>query len=259
MNNTNNTFGIIRDIPSKADETRIIPFVVSTNARDRHQAVANPDGWKLDNYRKNPIVGYMHSPVEDSILPSNPDYVIGHDLNSHIEGRGSSAQLIGMLKFDPPEVNLLAEKVFRKVLFGSLRACSAYFLEIGKGKFGAGEEGKGMSRQTYYYSGQELLEWSIVNVPANPETGIRGKRKVGLYSQSALMYAMRMLGKDYRVSQIKEMRIKDLLDLMEGKDLELKTNDLGKIRGILKDRNSQKDLMARIDQQQKEFKAKYLR
>ena len=39
---------------------------------------------------------------------------------------------------------------------------------MGDGHYGDGEEGEGRLNETYYFSGQELLEWSVV-IPSNPE------------------------------------------------------------------------------------------
>jgi phage head maturation protease len=67
------------------------------------------------------------------------------------------------ITFEPKEINELAEKIYQKVLFGSLRAVSVGFLPIGKGRFGEGADA-----ETYYFAGQQLLEVSVVNIPANP-------------------------------------------------------------------------------------------
>jgi len=45
---------------------------------------------------------------------------------------------------------------------------SVGFIPTGKGHYGAGNEGVNKPDETYYYGGQELLEVSIVNIPANP-------------------------------------------------------------------------------------------
>jgi hypothetical protein len=41
------------------------------------------------------------------------------------------------------------------------------FVPIGKGKYGEGDQAQGRSNETYFFEGQELLEWSIVHVPSN--------------------------------------------------------------------------------------------
>lgn len=72
------------------------------------------------------------------------------------------------IEFEPAGINELADKVWAKLQFGSLNAVSVGFRPIGKGSFGKGEEGPGGEKETYYYAGQELLEVSVVGIPANP-------------------------------------------------------------------------------------------
>ena len=143
---------------------RSLDFVISNGLRDRYRTVLNPHGWLLDGYSRNPVVGYGHSLLRaPSGGAQNPDEVIG---------RGSvwldGAALIGRVTFDPPDVNPLAEKIYRKVLLGSLNAASVSFLAVGPQHYGTGDEALGGPRETRYLDGQELLEFSIVNVPANP-------------------------------------------------------------------------------------------
>ena len=65
-------------------------------------------------------------------------------------------------------MNERADKVYKKLQFGTLNAVSVGFRAIGKGTWGKGDEGPGQPNETYYYAGQELLEVSVVNLPANP-------------------------------------------------------------------------------------------
>jgi hypothetical protein len=171
--------GFVREIPRDVDKTRTIPFVIASATRDRHKTVVNMRNWQLENYRNNPIVGYQHDLYGNLFRPANPDSVIGH---SRIKQDGQ--YLIGY-------VNPLAEKIFKKVKFGSIRAASSSFLEIGTGRYGIGSEAKGAGNETYYYHGQELIEWSIVKIGSNPEaliydeTGDTRSRKLKLLEKRA--------------------------------------------------------------------------
>jgi hypothetical protein len=156
--------GFVREVPRDVDKTRTIPFIISSATRDRHKSVVNMRNWQLDNYRKNPIVGYQHDLNSNLFRPANPDSVIGH---SRVKLDGQ--YLIGYLTFESESINPLAEKIFKKVKFGSIRAASSSFLEIGTGRYGIGSEAKGASNETYYYHGQELIEWSVVTIASNPE------------------------------------------------------------------------------------------
>lgn len=202
-------FGEVRAFAEDVEETRTVEFVISSGGRDRHRTVLNPAGWDLRNYDRNGIVGYQHNVYGgDMCIPDNPDNVIGRGM-AFLEGD----LLIGRVIFEPADINPLAEKVFRKVLFGSLRTTSVGFLPVGKGKWGEGDEAKGGTRETYYFQGQELLEWSIVNIPSNPDAAGRAMRD---QASNALMFVKRTLGNDYSFTDIEKMTVADVLRLLEG-------------------------------------------
>jgi hypothetical protein len=227
-------FGIRSSIPANAEESRIIPFVLSTYTKDRHGTVLNQDNWKLDNYRNNPIIAYQHNLSGGMCSDPNPDFVIGKSAKVDVEGSGSERKLIADAQFETADINPMAEKIFRKVLFGSLNRSSVGFLEIGEGKYGEGDQARSQSNETYFFEGQELLEWSIVNIPSNPDAGARDMmRKMREEGYSALMYAFKELGGKFRLSQIEQMRVCDILDLLDGKDLDLKETDPDKMRRLL--------------------------
>lgn len=249
-----------RGIPAAdAAESRIIPFILSTQTRDRHHTVLNQANWNLDNYRKNPVVQYMHSTGESLINPPNPDFLIGKSVFIGTEGNGKDKMLVARVQFEAGNLNPLAEKVFRKVMFGSLRASSVSFIEVGTGNWGKGEEAQGRSQESYYFAGQELLEWSLVNVPSNPDSVKRGNRFVREQPRSAVLYALRELGCKYSVSQIEDMRIFQILDLLDGKDLGIRETDPTKVRKMINDEMTRKDVADMIEKQQVEFKKRILK
>ena len=49
-----------------------------------------------------------------------------------------------------------------------MKATSVGFREVTRGKWGEGEEAVNGKRPTYYFGEVELLEFSIVNIPSNP-------------------------------------------------------------------------------------------
>ncbi|HLN22111.1 MAG TPA: hypothetical protein VK213_13545 [Bacteroidales bacterium] len=253
--NSRFTSGNIRsDLPKDVEQSRIVPFVLSTYNKDRNNTVLNQEKWKLDEFRKNPIVRYMHSDGATPFTSPDPDYVIGQGVATMIEGTGRSAGLVDKLKFDPAGVNTLAETIFRKVLLGTMRAASVMFLEIGKGKWGSGEEAKGRSNETYYTAGQELLEWSIVNIPSNPYALKRLNQSVGDRSIPAIMYFLSELGKNYNRRQIEQMKVQDLLNILGAKDLGINTKDPDKARKIISDPVAIGEMNKRILQEQNELR-----
>ena len=139
-------------------EDRTAEFVISDNTKDRHNTVLDVEGWDLTNYSKNGIVGYQHD-VYGAGLP-NPDSVIGIGKAEIRDGK-----LIGTVKFETEDINPLAEKIFKKVQFGTLKATSVGFSPLEEGEFRAVE---GSEDEVYHYGKRDLLEWSIVNIPSNP-------------------------------------------------------------------------------------------
>lgn len=251
------TFGQVREIPKNVEETRIIPFVLSTPARDRHHTVLNQRNWQLDNYRANPVVGYMHNLYGNLCSPPDPDDVIGQTKSIGVEDMGGQLALIGSASFEPANLNLNADKIFRKLILGTLRAASVGFLDFGKSAWGAGDEAEGRENETFRFAGQELLEWSVVNIGSNPGSVKRANEEMRNQTHAALMYAFRELGRNYSISQIGNFRVSEVLDLLAGKDLEIREKDPKKVHKMIAEKQAQLDEIAIIEKQQCEFKGKF--
>lgn len=161
MENRNFITGEIRAFDrAKAEETRTVEFVISDETRDRHGTVIPLRAWNIDSYNKNGIVGYQHKVYGGD---PNPDLILGRG-----EAFVEDGKLIGRVTFEPAEINPLAEKIFQKILHGTLKATSVGFHEIERGKWGEKDEAVNGKTPTYYFGSVELLEFSIVNIPSNP-------------------------------------------------------------------------------------------
>ena len=220
-------FGNIREFDrAKAEENRTIEFIISSADRDRHRTVLNMKGWDLENFNANPIVGYQHNVYGDNMCSGpNPDDVLGPG-RAFLEGD----KLIGAVTFETKDINPLAEKIFRKVLNGTLRATSVGFLEIGEGKYGDGDQRQGAKDETYYFAGQELLEFSIVNIPSNAKAV---GRSFPHHTEAALGYLMRFMSEDVSLRDVKNMTVQEVLDRVQGKVTE---KEVEKIETVKKDR-----------------------
>ena len=142
-------------------ESRTVEFVASDNSVDSYGTVIPVDKWDLTRYQGNGIVGYMHDVYGDSWTKSaDPDDVIGKG-----EAFVEDDKLVVRITFEPADLNPRADKIFRKLQFGSLHAVSVGFRATKKGHMG--DEERGEDPKVYYYAGQELLEVSVVNIPAN--------------------------------------------------------------------------------------------
>lgn len=123
-------------------------FVISTQNPDRDKDVIQVHGWRFENYNKNPVVLFGHNyrslPVAVGSSPS-------------IEGD----KVLSNADFSASKVDAFAETVRQFVKAKVLRASSVGFDPL---KWVFDEERRG-----YDFVEQELLEWSIVPVPANAE------------------------------------------------------------------------------------------
>ena len=146
---------------------RTVTFLLSDESKDRHNSVIKSDGWDLENYRKNPIVAYQHQTEGTPFADPNPDLIIGRGDVWQDDGK-----LFGSVTFEDAENNPLAEKIFKKVEAGILSAVSVGFIPIESGN---GKEERGEDPGVYYFHRQELAEFSVVNVPSNPNAVKRFK------------------------------------------------------------------------------------
>lgn len=202
----------VKSVKNDVEETRTVEFIINTETKDRQKDVLNYDNWNLANYNANPIVGYQHNVYGDNLCtPPNPDDVLGKG-NARIENIEGKRALVSTVTFEPKELNPTAEKVFRKVLFGSLRAASVGIMPLGNinTEFTRNEKDEVIDR-TNFWSGQELLEWSIVNIPANQEAVRRSMKN---HTLAALDYVGRILD-DFSKKDLRLMTVQQILDEIE--------------------------------------------
>lgn len=218
------------EIRAADEESRTVQFIISDESKDRHGTVLNMDGWNLENFNRNGIVGYQHDVYGGGMCKGpDPDSVIGKGrawLEDGIRANGEAGRLLmGEVEFEPEDVNPMAEKIYRKVLNGTFRATSVGFSPIGGGvmvndETGEEEEMKKPPMQvpkghTFHYEGQELLEFSIVNIPSNPNAL---KRDLRNQTANALHFLKRELGQDITFGEIEQMRVLDVIRMLENGD-----------------------------------------
>lgn len=127
------------------DISRRRTFVISTGAVDRDNDIVEVAGWDLDNFKKNPVVLFGH---DYKSLPIAKAVEIGVD----------GGKLVATAEFADHE---FASTVLRLIDGGFLRATSVGF---NPKKYTINEERRGLD-----FTEVELLEFSVVPVPANPE------------------------------------------------------------------------------------------
>jgi len=154
-----------------ATESRRLRFVVSSSSVDRDRDVINQAGWRLDAYRKNPIVLYGHDYSE---LP------IARAVDVHVEGN----RLVADAEFVPADVSPFAETVYQLIKRGFLNATSVGFRPI---TYTRNEE-----RGGYDVQEAELYEFSVVAVPSNPDALVMA-RSAGIDTAPLTDWATKVL------------------------------------------------------------------
>lgn len=122
--------------------------VASTNTIDRHGEVVDNNGWELKAFKKNPVILWGHDHNEPAI---------GVSKKTWIEGTGKSAKL--MIQPILHDVTEKARAVKALVDMGVIKTLSVGFRPL--------ESPDGVT-----FTKNELLEVSMVNVPANGDAMI---------------------------------------------------------------------------------------
>lgn len=137
----------------------VMEFIATDETVDRYNEVIRLDGWQLDNYRANPVVVDSHDYSSITrILGSSEDVAI------------KNGKMTNRVRFAVDnELGLLALKLARG---GFLRSQSVGFIPL---EFTRGKQGE--PDRTYIK--QELLEISLVAIPANPGATIGAALKSG--------------------------------------------------------------------------------
>lgn len=149
-------------------------FVLSTAAVDRHGDTVSQSGWKLDNYKKNPVVLFGH----DQQSPP-----VGRAPNILIENERLVAKGV---QFTPKELSPFGWMIGEMYKQGFMNAVSVGFLP---GRFSENEERGGLAMD---FEEQELLEFSAVPVPANPEA-LQAAKAAGIETAPLVEWAERIL------------------------------------------------------------------
>lgn len=146
--NKNNKMQIAKAFVKNIDEDEGVldAAVASVGVTDRAGDVIDQDGWKLQNFTKNPQLLWGHN-QRDYRPP------IGRVEKIWFEGKGEDKKLMFRPKFDLKDD--FAKEIYRKYKEGFLHAFSVGF--------------QAMEREENVFKEQELLEISAVAVPANPE------------------------------------------------------------------------------------------
>ncbi|HMJ53573.1 MAG TPA: HK97 family phage prohead protease [Polyangiaceae bacterium] len=157
-------------------ETRRARFVASTDTVDRYGEVIEQKSWKLDAYRKNPIVLFNHNA---NGLFSGPEtkLPIGRATDVAIVG----GQLEVEVAFLSQAASPLAEQCWQQVVEGGLRAVSVGFIPHTL------RSEKRNGTEVVVIADAELVECSLCMIPANPDCVRKSKAWGGPTGAPALL------------------------------------------------------------------------
>jgi hypothetical protein len=196
------------------ESTREITFVIaseSTGKEHRNKFLYNWDNWNIDKFNSNPIVGYQHNVYGNNMCAApNPDDVIAKATAWTDTFKGKRS-LLSKATFEPAELNPIAEKVFKKIIFGSLNAASTGVVPWG-GKLEVQHE---KSESFIKFPGQMLVEWSVVNIPADASAL---RRSLKSHAESGLSSLLRFMP-ELSMNDLKGMKVQEVLDLMEKRSM----------------------------------------
>tara|TARA_R100001163_G_C5062582_1_gene199685 strand:+ start:1398 stop:2195 length:798 start_codon:yes stop_codon:yes gene_type:complete len=142
-----------RSEPTSSTKEKV-SFVASSATPDRYGDIIDQKGWILENYKKNPVV------------------LLNHDSNQLPIGKGNvyirNDKLTIDVEFDSEDER--AAEVERKAKKGFMNAVSVGFRPLeSKSRSELPSDNKYYGQRGMYYSKAELLEVSIVTIPANGE------------------------------------------------------------------------------------------
>jgi D-ribose pyranose/furanose isomerase RbsD len=187
------------DVKSVDEENRRITFCFSDDKEDRMGEIVDQASWDVKNYMNNPLILFGH----DSSIPEN---ILGQgtDLQLNIGGKSFVTA-----QFDEAEINPRADMVFRQLVKRTLRAVSAGFINHTTEKSG----------DTPVLKDNELLEISIVPIPANPRAIALAlqdgsmSRKDALYLKRSMQDELALIEKQLIKSEIGDLKEKDVEEL----------------------------------------------
>ena len=133
---------------SETEEDRTLKFIISNEAEDSYKDVVSSDGWDLKRYKSNPVVLWAHDHRQPPVAKA---------VSIGVEG----GNLVAEAKFADAETYAFADTVYKLLKAGFLKATSVGFFPT---EWSYDEE-----RGGYNLLKNELYEFSIVPVPANPE------------------------------------------------------------------------------------------
>lgn len=195
-----------------------LEFVLSDATPDRYDDVIDPDGWDLRNFSNNPIALFNH----------NSNFPIGRWENLSVK----NGQLRGFLRMAPEGTSPRIDEIRKLIEADILRAVSVGFLP---------KESKPLAAGSFNYTKSELVETSLVSVPANPNAlAVAKSMKISRETQD-LIFAeygatdqvkrRRVISDDVSFRQARQVETPNTV-LWQGKQIAVERHSIGDWRGV---------------------------
>lgn len=157
-------------------EKRIVPWVISSQARDRDGDVVGQKGLDVSYYLKNPVILYSHR-YGDLELPT-----LGRTVELTKELDRKVPRTVAMAQFLPEGLNAYADGIYRLVTaepepfikmasIGFMTNSSDDALRPGNQEE---REAMGLGPWGTYFERSELLEWSVCPIGSNRDANRKG-------------------------------------------------------------------------------------
>lgn len=190
------------EVKAGEGDSRSLTFTISTGAVDRMGDTVDPNGWQLENYRKNPVVLWAHDSGSLPVARAPKIWVDKGALKAEAEFTPK-----GLVRF-----NDIVHEMYKG---GWLSATSVGFAPVKYAFVDDATRKFGID-----FMEQELLEFSAVPVPANPEALIES-RSAGIDVDVVLDWAADALSKAAAKDRITKLADQILgADHQDGRDLE---------------------------------------
>lgn len=162
--------GIHTTCKDVAGEAAVLDFIASDETVDRYDEVCKQDGWELDNFLTNPVIPDCHN-------YGTVANILGRDILPKAQ-QVQNGMLCTRIEFavDNP-MGLLAYKMAKG---GFIKSMSVGFIPL------EWVNGNAAGQPARTYTKAELLEKSLVVVPANPGATIGAALKSGVIERADL-------------------------------------------------------------------------
>ena len=151
-----------------------VDFIISTDTIDRAGDVVSADGWELDNYRKNPVILWAHDYSQMPVARSLSEEKLPGKLKSNAQFAPKDLSEFGYM------TGQMYAKGFMNAVSVGFKGLEWAFVKDTDRPFGID------------FKRQELLEYSTVPVPCNPEALI-GAKSLGIDLDPMLKWAIKLL------------------------------------------------------------------